>query len=201
MWDQITVEQYQQVQRLNKEPLEDLDKMVRIIQILFGLSENQVNDLPVPRFNEMVAKVTETFSSGLKAGIPPKSIRVGRRRYRMLYAAKKLTYGQWTDLQHFLNGDTIENLHYVAAVIATRKRLFKAKPNFQAVANDFLNANFLKTYNAVVFFCLTMTGLKKVTRDFLESPKKVTTQMKTILNLEAEKDLSNGMDGSIQPPS
>jgi hypothetical protein len=199
MWHKITVEQYQQIARVQAEPLEDMDKLIAVIGIIYDKTESQVNDLPVPLFHRLTAEVNELFSKGLQTNIPGKYIKANGHKYRMIYKAAKITYGQWTEIMHFLNGDLIQNLHLLAASIAGPVKYGITHKNnsdqHEAVATDFLQANFAQTYNAVVFFCLTLTNLEKAMPDFLESPSQMIQDLRKQLNPENQTDSQKDTDG------
>lgn len=202
MWRKISVEQYQQIQKINASPLEDMDKTIQIIMVLFDLSEQGVDELPVKKFQDLTLQLAQTFSAPLKQAIPKKSIRAGKTKYRLQYEARKITYGQWTDVHHFSEGNIIENLHHLAAIIAKPAGLFKSKASHEKIAEDFLHANFMDTYNAVVFFCLTSCALEKDINLFSVKPSKILQKLKRELqSATVQQDLPIGTDGYIQQPS
>lgn len=207
MWHKITVEQYQQIYQVYKEPIEEIDKIIHIISILYNKSEHEVNNLPVTTFHKLTAEINQTFSPELKTTIAYKYIKANGHRYKLSYEVGNLRFGQWAELQHFLKGNLIENLHKLAASIAAPMRfgIIAGKNDseqHEKVANDFLQANFLKTYSSVVFFCHKWTGSKIDTKDYLEKKMEKTWEEMTIQEKEEQMHqmfLMTGMAGYSLP--
>jgi hypothetical protein len=207
MWNKITVEQYQAIHAINNEDGDDIDKLLRIVSILYNKTEKEVNDLPVTTFHKITAEIAALFSAGLPERKTRKRLRIGGRRYMMQYNVGKISYGQWCEIQHFLKGDLIENLHLLAASIAAPMKwgLLTGKNdsrNHEKVSTDFLQANFLDTYSSVVFFCASLTGLKNPIPD--SSTRKQSRMIKvTEKEIETwliEQGLMSGTDGYTAQP-
>lgn len=167
MWHKITVEQYQQVYELSKAGLDDVDKLLQVIGILYNLTEAQVNDLPVKVYHRLIEDIQQTFTSFPGSGPHKAKIKAGGKTYQLSYQVEKMRYGQWVEVQHFLEQGIIEHLHLIAASIASPVRFgcIKGKNDSKTHdkrADDFLQANFKDLYNSVVFFCSASKGLRNL---------------------------------------
>jgi hypothetical protein len=205
MWHKITVEQYQQIYQVHQEEIEDIDKMIRIIGILYDMSESQVNDLPVPQFHKLTAEITQTFKEPLGEGVASKRIKAVGRTYQICYKPGKLRYGQWVELMHFMKGGIIPNLHLLAASVANPVRFGIVRPNKSEThgkrAEDFLQANFLETYNSVVFFYQCLIGLKKNTGGFWARVMRTEKILREMSQKRTLTPSTSGTAGSIPQPS
>lgn len=206
MWHRITVEQYQQIALIQANRMEEVDKLVQIVCILYNMTESQVNDLPLTRYQELVRKAGETFSNvpEVKAA---RTIKTGKRRYFMQYDCQKLRYGQWVELQHFLKGDFIQNLHLIAASIAQPVRFGVRGKNkseqHEQRANDFLQANYRDLYASMVFFWNVLTVSEDSIEIYSNSTKtrKILTVPRISRKEERAQDLMSVSGGSIPQPS
>lgn len=206
MWDKIIVEQYQQITAINKQEMAEDEKIVQVIQILFNLTEAQVNDLPLSTFQQYATQAGIAFQT-LRPGQWKKTIKANGKRYRLQYDPATLRFGQYIELQHFLKGGLVENLHLLAASIARPVQFrFFTMPNrseqHAQVADDFLTANFLDLFSCLVFFSRRMTASQSSGSRLSEPKTPLTVRMKNLINrLEAKKTaLKKRGAGSILPP-
>lgn len=164
MWQSITVEQYQQIHAVQKEKGDDGEKLLQIICILNNLTDEEAQDLPIKTYHNLTATALQLFERKPEEKYH-KRIRIGRKVYKMAASPNKLRYGQYIEVQHFLKGGIIENLHFLAASIASPVRFGFAFKNdssrHEIVANEFLQANFLKTYESILFFCAALHQFNK----------------------------------------
>ena len=84
------------------ESLEDLDRQVKIISILTGLTENQVLNLPIPKYKEYViaSRFLERESPDNHTRCA-KSYRIGGYKCIPLSDYRKLSVAQYVDFQTF----------------------------------------------------------------------------------------------------
>jgi hypothetical protein len=177
-WRDITVEQYQLINGINNEKIRrdqskednDLEKMIRIIALLFNKTETEVNNLPVDHFHRLTAHITNLFTYDFK-GKERHTIIANGKRYAFDYEIGQMRHAQYVEAMSFLkDGKIIENLHLIAASITCPMTwYFKRGVNDSSThaerANDFLQANFQDTYNSVVFFCALLNKLNTSYRD------------------------------------
>ncbi len=58
-WQNITIAQYQKVYQVtNDKDLDDLEKTIKLISIMYEISEDNVQELPVDKFNKLAKSIT-----------------------------------------------------------------------------------------------------------------------------------------------
>jgi hypothetical protein len=121
-WDKINVFQYQQL--VPALGIQDAtDQYMRLIAILNGWTENQVDSLSVEEYANEKAKIG--FLSESIGGKPVKYIKVNGKRYKCVYDVRKLPSGRYIESKVF-SVELVTNLHRLAAsmVIPMRKTIF-----------------------------------------------------------------------------
>ena len=201
-WDSINVFQYQQL--IPALGIQDAtDQNMRLIAILNGWTENQVDSLSVQEYANEKAKIG--FLSESLEGKPVKYIKVNGKRYKCVYDVRKLPSGRYIESKVF-SQDLVGNLHKLAAsmVIPMRKTIFGWREDkydaskHEEYSNDMLEARFVDVYHSIVFFYQVYRNWMEITKDYLI--QKIVEMGKS--HLEAEKEvqnLLNILDGNIAP--
>lgn len=201
-WDKLNVFQYQQL--IPALSIEDAtDQNMRLIAILNGWTENQVDSLSVEEYAKEKSKLA--FLNESIQGNPVKVIKVNGRRYKCVYDVRKLPSGRYIESKVF-SQDLIPNLHKLAAsmVIPMKKTLFGWRldkynaADHERYANDMLEANFIDVYHSIVFFYQVYRNWMEISKDFLIA--KMVEVGKSHSEAEREvQNLLNILDGSIAP--
>jgi hypothetical protein len=201
-WDKINVFQYQQL--VPALGIEDAtDQNMRLIAILNGWTENQVDSLSVEEYANEKAKIG--FLSESIEGKPVKYIKVNGKRYKCIYDVRKLPSGRYIESKVF-SQDLVGNLHKLAAsmVIPMRKTIFGWREDkydaskHEEYSTDMLEARFVDVYHSIVFFYQVYRNWMEITKDYLI--QKIVEMGKS--HSEAEKEVANLLnilDGSIAP--
>jgi len=201
-WDKLNVFQYQQLFPALK--IEDVtDQNTRLIAIINGWTENQVDSLSVEQYAKEKAKLG--FLNEDIGGQPVKYIKVNGKKYKCVYDVRKLPSGRYIESKVF-SQDFVGNLHKLAAsmVIPMKRTIFGWKvgkydaSKHEEYAEDMLEARFTDVYNSVVFFYQVYRNWMEVSKDFLIA-KMMEAKMS---HSEAEKEVANLLnilDGSIAP--
>jgi len=201
-WDKINVFQYQQL--VPALGIEDAtDQNMRLIAILNGWTENQVDSLSVEEYANEKAKIG--FLSESIEGKPVKYIKVNGKRYKCVYDVRKLPSGRYIESKVF-SVELVTNLHKLAAsmVIPMRKTIFGWREDkydasrHEEYATDLLEARFVDVYHSIVFFYQVYRNWMEITKGYLI--QKIVEMGKS--HSEAEKEvqnLLNILDGSIAP--
>ena len=201
-WDSINVFQYQQL--IPALSIEDTtDQNMRLIAILNGWTDNQVDSLSVEQYAKEKAKLT--FLNESIVGVPVKFININGKRYKCVYDIRKLPSGRYIESKVF-SQDLVGNLHKLAAsmVIPMKKTMFGWKDDkFDAArheeyANDMLEARFVDVYHSIVFFYQVYRNWMEISKDYLI--QKMMEVGKSLSEAEKEvQNLLNILDGSIAP--
>lgn len=198
-WSDINLFQYQQlVKALSIE--DEIDKTVKLVSIVTGMTENQVLSLSIADFNKEKQKLN--FLSEDIQGKPVNFINVNGRRYECIYDVRNIPAARYIESKVFGN-DLVNNIHKIAAtmVLPMKKTIFgwkRAKynaANHEQYAQDMLEARFVDVYHSAVFFLSVYLNWIKVSQGYLMEElkmKKVPSE-----EIEAVQDFLKYMDGTI----
>jgi len=163
-------------QEINKVKGDDLDSKVRIVSILTGKSEDEVESMPI---NEFLKLSKEVLTKEVSDKYQP-FIKVGARKFDAIFTMKELNAGDFIDLTHYTKDQEtiINNLHKILAVFyKPRKGLFKKKlMDRDEVAELFLNELEIDVaLGYSVFFLKVWKGYIKSIKPYLE--KRIKKEM------------------------
>lgn len=199
-WNNITLQQFQDIRKLSGETdLDEVEKVERVISILYGKSEAEVGDMSTTEFNRLGRECAEFLKNDVVPGKPVRSFRVGARRYAINYKPTTLKHRQYVEISTFAS-DPIVNMHLIMASIVQPIRYgFKCKnkaSEHAKIAEDMLNAPLIAVYHSCVFFCKLYRDLIKHIQDFLIKE----LMSKGITESEARRTMASlilSMDGFI----
>ena len=99
----VNVETYLEIMATIKEHEgEEIDLHVRLIAILFGLSEDDVLDMKLDKFQECEREIAFLYRKPKVTGKIPDTITLNNRKYRVIKDSKKLTASQYIDYQTYI---------------------------------------------------------------------------------------------------
>lgn len=114
-WNDLTIGQYERICSIFKEDIDDEEKMIGVVTVVYGITEDEVMRQPLTRTREMIASV-----EGLKTS--PDDVRT-KKRYRLkgkLYNvcldADKITTAQYIDYQTY-SKDFESNIAEILSVV------------------------------------------------------------------------------------
>ena len=160
-WNELTLWQYQQLMPIITNPNKDwteLDKEVKLLCIVTGLTEYQIDSLSIEDLKELRKDLA--FLDEPIEGKPVDYITTNGKRYRINYDIKNMPSARYIESKVF-STDTLGNLHKIAAsMVIPQKRNWYGKwidDNYDAskheeYAADMQEANFIHVYHSLVFF-------------------------------------------------
>lgn len=157
MWWTITVEKYQQIEKIQETTLDDIDRVAFLICAIYDKQPEKVNLWGVKKFLRYTDKISKLFAKQPTPFFQPD----------IQTDANKITLGQFIEMQHWLKGGVIFNLHFIAAT------LLKAE-NHQETANNVLKMR--------IGQILYKVGL------FLESWQKLINSYANLFELDSESE-------------
>lgn len=114
-WNDLTIGQYERICSIFKEDIDDEEKMIGVVTVVYGITEDEVMRQPLTRTRDMIASV-----EGLKTS--PDDVRT-KKRYRLkgkLYNvcldADKITTAQYIDYQTY-SKDFESNIAEILSVV------------------------------------------------------------------------------------
>jgi hypothetical protein len=207
-WNNLTLWQYQQLMPIITNPEKDwteLDKEVKQLAVISGLTEYQIDSLSIETLKEMRQDLA--FLDEPIEGKPVDFIVVNGRRYRMNYDIKNMPAARYIESKVF-SKDTLGNLHKIAAsMVMPQKKTWFGKwvddkydaSKHEDYAADMQEANFIHVYHSLVFFYQVYRNWIEVSRDYMKAEMMkagmTATQADSVVLLLCEST------GGIIPPS
>lgn len=200
----LTIEKFQELYQVSLMEMEELDKSVLLIQVLTGKSKDEVESMPLSKFNKMCLDITNAFESLTKKmdnDKPKQIVKANGRWYFLNYeiTKKPMTAGRYVETATF-SSDIIGNLHKIMATMANpmewtwkglRMKKYDALEH-ERISQDMLQMDFSIAYHSALFFYALFSKSMKASANYLQSQVAKEVPMK-----EALVDLSKAMDGSI----
>jgi len=121
----MTIEQYQELYRIQQSKFDDVDKMALMVCCLFNIEPVKVNEMPPKKFLRKVTKLTKQFENVKQKWWQKRKVEID---------ATKLTAGQFIELQHWMKDDIVSNLHLIVASILLKRS--EHKQDTERVSND-----------------------------------------------------------------
>ena len=113
MWWRISVEKYQNIKRIQATTSDDIDRVAYLICVIYNKKESDVNLWAIKKFIRYTDKLNKLFKTTPKA-FPFFSP-------RLQTDASKITLGQFVELQYWIKGGVVFNLHFIAATLLNKK--------------------------------------------------------------------------------
>lgn len=175
-WNELTLWQYQQIMPILTNPNKDwteLDKEVKLLTIVTGLTEYQIDSLGVKELKELRSELA--FLDEPIEGQPVDYIKTNGKQYRINYDIKNMPFARYIESKVF-SKDTVANLHKIAAsmIIPQKKNWFGKwvddkydASKHEQYSADMQEANFIHVYHSLVFFYQVYRNWIEVSRDYM----------------------------------
>lgn len=139
-WSDITIAQFQQIERVNSRELPDIDKALFSVCIIYGLTEFELDNADPKKALKMTEQVSKVFESPF---VPKAQNKVGR--YFMNYDVSSMTFGQYIELAFFLQ-QPVQHAHYIMATISKQ---WLRKQDHRKKSSYFLNRSVIEMMGCV----------------------------------------------------
>ena len=175
-WNKITVEMYQYINEINDSDIDQLDKVLFSMAFLTGKSEQEFDKINKFKFAQLQRQFKSRFEQLNMQGKETERI----KDFKFNFDVRRVTLGQFIEVQHFYKNNYLNNLHLIAASFSTCKKLSHVER-----ADRILKMPLLPV-------------LYNVTK-FLEVIKKLTNEYKGLFGIEEMeeedlKELTNGFN-------
>lgn len=155
----LTVGQYQALYQL--DTTDEVESMVSAVSIVTGKTIAQVDDMPLQEVKSIYGSILAFMNTVSKTNNPASFLRANGRIYQLNYKIAKITPGQYTTVQFWLQDkDWIKNMDKILAAIAVPVARYgwvylpkRKKPEYSVIAEDMQGVDFSQAYGSVVFFC------------------------------------------------
>lgn len=152
-----------------QKEIDDMEKVERIICIIYGMTAFEVNNLTVERYNEY-AKDCGFLLTEEVPGKPKRFIKLGVKKYGIIYNPAKLKQRQYVEILSY-SGNPVDNMHMIMASLVQRVRFGFWKKNkvdnHKDVAEDMLDSKITDVYHTCVFFCKLYANSIVAMKDYL----------------------------------
>lgn len=132
-WNDITLGMFQQIEKVNKQDMPDIDKALYSACIVFGKTEYELDDEKPKKVLKMMNAMQRVFATPFK---PKSENKIGE--YSINYNVSQITLGQYIELSFFINRGPVDNAHYILASMATRWRKKRLTSEHRERADYFL---------------------------------------------------------------
>jgi hypothetical protein len=114
-WDKITVEMYQYINEINESEMDQVDKMLYSMAFLTGKTEQEFDKINKYKFAQLQRQLKQRFEHLNMQGKETELI----KNYKFNFDVRKITLGQFIEVQHFYKNNYLNNLHLIAASFST----------------------------------------------------------------------------------
>jgi hypothetical protein len=116
-WDKITVEMYQYINEINETDMDQVDKMLFSMAFLTGKTEQEFDKINKYKFAQLQRQLKQRFEHLNMQGKETERI----KDFKFNFDVRKITLGQFIEVQHFYKNNYLNNLHLIAASFSTCK--------------------------------------------------------------------------------
>jgi hypothetical protein len=143
-WEDITLGMFQQIDKINAQPLSDIDKALYSACVVFGKTEYELDNEKPKKVLKMMAIMQKIYESPFN---PKADNRIGE--YIINYDVSRITLGQYIEISFFIDRGANDNAHYILASMATRWRKKRITSEHRQRADYFLNQPVEKVIGAI----------------------------------------------------
>lgn len=159
----LTIHKFQQLNEIANSDLNEIEKSSRLVQSFCDMTEDEVDNLSLYKFNKLCKKINDFFNLKqleLDRTKPANIIKVNGQRYNIIYDIAKLPFnaGRYVEIATF-SSDVLGNMHKIMASIVVpvkfsfkKMRWVKVEMDHDVIADNMLDADFRHCYHAMVFF-------------------------------------------------
>lgn len=196
----LSIQKFQELYIISQTEMDDTDKAIRLVQVVTGKTQEEVEEMPLPQFNSLCGEINKLFD--FSNGKPTRTIRVGKNFYRVHLDINNLNAGRYVEVVKF-SKHTIPNLHKIMASIVQPCTWYGRLLPYQAnkheqYADDMLQADFHTAYHSAVFFYALFSNLMRSSQAYLKA-EAVKKGAKPEHVEQVLRDSQNILDGFILP--
>ena len=191
----VTISKFQELYKISLMDINEAEKSSLLVQEFTGMSEEQVNKMPLKKFNSLCATINkkfEKYGKELDEKKPSKYVAVKGRLYLLEYDLAKppMNAGRYVELATY-SDDIIGNLHKIMATMCTPLKLtfkgLKRKEKIHSkVANDMLDIDFEVAYHSAVFFYAVFSKSILASATYFKTIATDTAKVEEVLTNLAE---------------
>ena len=181
-WASITIEQFPLIYDIIKDKdIEPIDKEVRLISILTGLSVAEIEDIELGQLRDLIKKVRFIFK--LEFPQPVEWFNHSGYKWNVKYDISKISSADFISLTKLstTEDDVIMNMAEITSIFVKpyKRKWFRYVPvemDYKERLELIKTINVGVIYPVCVFFCKVLTNLLPVIKGYLETEKEKILQ-------------------------
>lgn len=171
----MTIGQIQELHSLGE--LTSVDKKIEALAILENKTIDEIEEMPM---DAIITRLGE-INFIPKTTTPQFKFKHKGKRYKLISNPLELKAHQWIELQEVFQGDIIEALDKIMALLSYEVNIFNRRKrenvtNFEQKVTDFKSLNFGLAYNYAVFFSQVYPILLETTLSYLKEEMQKLNQ-------------------------
>jgi len=200
-WQRLTIAHYQAVMKvLAAEGIDDLDKELEVCSILSGKTVAEIEAMNLGEYTDLKKGIDFVF------GKPPTvKPRLWWKGFRFIYDIREVNVGRYISMKYFLQGDIVQNMHHLAAII-TRPLWGRYRPELhEQYAERLKDAPYVAVYSSLVFFCklyqaMSLEAAERVAKMHPEATELVNLLKSNLHGFTMWSDLPTTSDAAQTKP-
>lgn len=190
----INIRKYKQLYKLQEDcfGMEDVDIQVKMISIIYDLTEEEVLNLPLAEYKDKAnGLMFLTAAPKPKKGLPTR-LKLNGKEYKVIENVREMTAGQYIDYQSYISNNSTDFFSHILSCIIVPKN-GKYGDNTEETINDI--EEYLSVEEALTisnFFMKKSRSLIKATLFYLEW--KMKKQMKMTKDETVKKQMKEAKE-------
>ena len=117
-WDELTMKQYMGCMKILKDDSikKELEKVVKILSVITEINEVDIYRLPVKNINTLGLKLTNFLGTKPNEELQH-LVMIDDVEYGFHPKLSDMTFGEWIDIDNYINGGVDDNLHKIMSVL------------------------------------------------------------------------------------
>ena len=186
-WNKLPIKTFIEINAISQNRLDGFDADYHLIKALTGLSEDDLNAMPIPEFKDKVKKAL--FLTDTNFGKPVDRFKIDGIEYKLNWRLEQKTAGQYIDLTHYCK-KPFDNMHYIMAVLTFFDK-YDAK-EVEKRAEIFYNKLTMDiVYPISLFFLKVLNGSIELIQDSLT--KDLMKQIKDLEKTIHSESIGDGL--------
>lgn len=101
----LSIEKYDEIKKIMEKDIDDIDKQVELIACLADMGVDEVFNLPLTKYEELVDRISFLYEIPKPKKNLPSKLVIGDKKYSIFKKVENMTTGQYIDLQTYMKND------------------------------------------------------------------------------------------------
>ena len=186
-WNKLPIKTFIEINAITQNRLDGFDADYHLVKALSGLSEDELNAMPIPDFKVMLKKAS--FLSMTNFGKPVDRFKIDGVEYKINWRIEQKTAGQYIDLTHYCK-KPFDNMHYIMAVLTFFEK-YDAKEVEQRAELFYNKLTMDVVYPICLFFSKVLSNSIEAIQDSLN--ETIRKQLKVLSKMTHFRNTGDGL--------